>query len=522
VLGGVRELWDSGLPAIAGVVFLASFTVPLLKVLALAWILRLHGTDRDRALRDRIHRIVHTIGNWSMIDIFLLSVLSAVGQLGALGSVTAEPGAIYFCAVMICCLVAAEIYKPRLIWESPGREPMNEPAIHPHDHGVTSPRRRTALSWVWLFPVMAALAAGAMFYRNWSQEGPTIYVQFSSAPGMKPEKTLLYYRGVEAGTVTGIQLGKNLDSVLVKVRLRKHAEELARQGTLFWIDQPVFNLAKPSGIQSLIDGNSLQARRGNGPPAYFFVGIDEVPVAPLEGEPLFIKLYAENIPVVETGSEVSYRGLSVGLVRSKGIDVTGRPYVEIGFAKNYIDIVRSNARFWSVVPWELSVGAGVFQINVPSLKNFLLGGIAMDYAGPDRGAPVSSGSSFPVHPSRESAMASSDPVTLEFRNGQGLVPGMTQLRYLGLPVGIVETAVPVNGKVLVTARFREGYDFLRSSGSVFSIIRPVVEIPKVGGLETWSAASTSIASRDRGQDRQQFQGSQPGRGRFHQLRAGRV
>jgi paraquat-inducible protein A len=119
VLGGVKELWDSNLPAIAGVVFLASFVVPFLKVAALGWILWLHGTDLHQGARDTVHRIVHRIGSWSMIDIFLLSVLAAVGQLGALGSVTAEPGAIYFSAVMICCLLAAEIYKPRLIWESP-------------------------------------------------------------------------------------------------------------------------------------------------------------------------------------------------------------------------------------------------------------------------------------------------------------------------------------------------------------------------------------------------------------------
>ena len=118
VLGGVKELWDSGLPLIAGVVFLASFVVPFLKLATLGWILFLHGTDRHRARRNFLHAIVRRIGSWSMIDIFLLSVLAAVGQLGALGSVTAEPGAIYFCTVMISCLLAAEIYKPRLIWET--------------------------------------------------------------------------------------------------------------------------------------------------------------------------------------------------------------------------------------------------------------------------------------------------------------------------------------------------------------------------------------------------------------------
>jgi paraquat-inducible protein A len=117
VLGGVKELWDSNLPAIAGVVFLASFVVPFLKVVSLGWILWLHGTDQQQTMRNTVHRIVHRIGSWSMIDIFLLSVLSAVGQLGALGSITAEPGAIYFCGVMVSCLLAAEIYKPRLIWQ---------------------------------------------------------------------------------------------------------------------------------------------------------------------------------------------------------------------------------------------------------------------------------------------------------------------------------------------------------------------------------------------------------------------
>lgn len=150
----------------------------------------------------------------------------------------------------------------------------------PQDHGVVAPRKGFRISWVWLFPILAAIAAGTMFYRNWVKEGPMIYVQFASAPGIKPQKTQLYYRGVEAGTVTGIQLGKNLDTVLVKVRLLRHAEELAREGTLFWIDQPVFNLAKPSGIESLIEGNSIQARKGSGNPAYFFVGSDEVPLAP--------------------------------------------------------------------------------------------------------------------------------------------------------------------------------------------------------------------------------------------------
>lgn len=351
------------------------------------------------------------------------------------------------------------------------------------DHGVIAPRKGMRISWVWLFPLLAALAAGTMFYRNWSNEGPTIYVQFASAPGMKPEKTLLYYRGVEAGTVTGVQLGKNLDTVLVKVRLRKHAQDLAREGTLFWIDQPVFNLAKPSGIQSLIEGNSLQARKGSGGPAYFFVGSDEVPLAPLESEPLLIRLTAPVIPTVETGAEVTYRGLPVGLVRKKGLDDDGMPYLEVGFFSRYVNLVKTTSRFWVVPPLSAKLGAGILQLDISSLKSLLLGGIAFDNFG-DKGAQAASHTRIPLYPDETMARCSSEPITLEFRNGQGLVAKLTQLRYLGLPVGIVEKVDPSGGKVIVTARLLPGYDILRRRGSVFSIMRPVLELQKVSGLET--------------------------------------
>jgi paraquat-inducible protein B len=323
-----------------------------------------------------------------------------------------------------------------------------------------------------------------MFFRNWRDQGPEIYVEFDSAPGMKPEKTLLYYRGVVAGMVTGVQLDKHLDKALVRVRLKKYAEDLASEGTLFWIDQPVFNLAKPSGIQSLIEGNSLQAKRGNGRPSYYFIGSNEVPLDPMEGDPLSVRLLCEKNPYVERGSEVTYKGITIGLVRKKGIDRNGSPYLEISFEKRYADMVCSNARFWTLPPWSLRMGSGIFELDVDSLKNFLLGGLALDYFGPEKGTPVPQGFEFTLQPSEEFARAVSDPVTLEFKNAQGLSEGLTQLRYMGIPVGIVEKVTPVSDKVLVTARFHAGYDLLRRKGTTFSIVRPQIELQKVSGLET--------------------------------------
>jgi len=119
----VLELWHSGLPGVALLVFLASFMVPLIKLLCLAWILWLHGSDRARPQRTTVFKILHQIGTWSMIDIFLLSVLVAVGQMGSMASVVPQPGVLFFAGMLLFTLFAAMIYKPELIWRSYADEP---------------------------------------------------------------------------------------------------------------------------------------------------------------------------------------------------------------------------------------------------------------------------------------------------------------------------------------------------------------------------------------------------------------
>ncbi len=116
VWGGVMELYRVGLWPAAVIVFLASLCVPFLKLTAMAWLLWMDGrTDRRRG-RTRLFRLLESVGTWSMVDIFLLSVLVAVGQLGSLASVQAEPGAVFFAAVLICTLFAASRYDVRMIW----------------------------------------------------------------------------------------------------------------------------------------------------------------------------------------------------------------------------------------------------------------------------------------------------------------------------------------------------------------------------------------------------------------------
>ena len=119
VMGGVVELYETGLVPVAAVVFLASVVVPVVKLVSLSWLLGLHGSDVDQSRRMKVHIFLIRIGTWAMVDIFLLSILVAVGQLGILASVQAELGALFFAAMIICTLYAADVYKTYMIWRQP-------------------------------------------------------------------------------------------------------------------------------------------------------------------------------------------------------------------------------------------------------------------------------------------------------------------------------------------------------------------------------------------------------------------
>jgi paraquat-inducible protein A len=122
VMGGVMEMYHSGLWPVAVIIFLASILVPLAKLVVTVWILWLHGTSRWQRERSLIRHAMIKIGSWAMIDIFLLSVIAAVGQLGTLASVHAEPGALFFAAVLLCNVFSYELYKTSWIWEQAREE----------------------------------------------------------------------------------------------------------------------------------------------------------------------------------------------------------------------------------------------------------------------------------------------------------------------------------------------------------------------------------------------------------------
>jgi paraquat-inducible protein A len=120
ILGGVEELMTARQYPLAALVFFASILVPVLKLVGLSAMLVTIQTGRSGWLRDRtrLYHIVRFIGRWSMIDIFMESLLGALVVFGSVITIEPGVGAVAFCGVVILTMFAAETFDPRLMWDA--------------------------------------------------------------------------------------------------------------------------------------------------------------------------------------------------------------------------------------------------------------------------------------------------------------------------------------------------------------------------------------------------------------------
>lgn len=146
ILSGVSALVHAGEWPIAIVVFAASILVPIIKIVLLSWVyfatqLGLSGPLRERTL---VYRVTELVGRWSMVDVFMVSILAALVKLGNIASIQPGFGAVAFCGVVILTMLSAMAFDPRLIWDHAGlrksrtQEPANNRQDQVGSQGATS------------------------------------------------------------------------------------------------------------------------------------------------------------------------------------------------------------------------------------------------------------------------------------------------------------------------------------------------------------------------------------------------
>jgi paraquat-inducible protein B len=259
-------------------------------------------------------------------------------------------------------------------------------------------RRRRLFRLIWVVPVAALFVAVYLVYQHVISIGPEIAIRFSDASGLRVGQTPVNYRGVQIGEVTRIELSGDEKQAVVKVRLRRFAASIAREGTQFWIVRPQLGWGNITGLGTVLTGPEIQALPGKGESRQrTFTGLDSVPVA-VDSSGLRLILRAERPKGIRVNTPVNYRGVEVGMVhRIELAPNSASADIHILIRSRYAGLVRAGSAFWNESG--MSAKGGILkgiELELESLRTLFTGSI--EFATPsESSARVKPGTVFFLH-----------------------------------------------------------------------------------------------------------------------------
>ncbi len=119
IVGGAVELLHHGAVGIALIILIASVVIPFGKFMAIAFlaISVTRPSSVSNHHRQLLYEVVEYIGRWSMIDIFVVAIMSSLVQLNTLAAVNPGRASLFFALSVIFTMLSAQAFDSRMIWD---------------------------------------------------------------------------------------------------------------------------------------------------------------------------------------------------------------------------------------------------------------------------------------------------------------------------------------------------------------------------------------------------------------------
>lgn len=125
IIAGAIEIAKHGDIPIALIVLIASVVIPVSKFAAIAYLAWTVQRRSHHSIlgRMKLYEVIEFIGRWSMVDVFVVAILSALVQLSVVASIQPGPAVLTFALSVIFTMLSAKSFDTRLIWDAlPGRD----------------------------------------------------------------------------------------------------------------------------------------------------------------------------------------------------------------------------------------------------------------------------------------------------------------------------------------------------------------------------------------------------------------
>lgn len=355
---------------------------------------------------------------------------------------------------------------------------MTEPTI---ESATIRPKR--GISAIWLLPLVAVAIAGWLMYKNIGELGPTVTVSFDNGSGISVGKTPVIYQGIKVGDVKSLQLDDDLEGVTATLSLSRQIAPLIRTNTSFWLVKPQISLSGISGLDTLVAGNYISFKPGDGEPAERFDALLEPPPLASNLPGLRLNLKATRLGSLAVGAPILHQQIDVGDIESYrlvggGVDVIAR------IDPPYRHLVNESSRFWQQSGFKINASLQGINIDSGSIASILVGGVEFDT--PDKSeSDVEDNTAFALFESQERAQGSQT-ISVYFQDPDGLKVGST-VRLLGMDIGAVESLDFVDAQPEKGARLRleirSPHHHYLNEQTQFWRVKPEVSSSGISGLD---------------------------------------
>ncbi len=234
-------------------------------------------------------------------------------------------------------------------------------------------------SRLWWLTLLCGLISLGLFWYSRQSNGDLISIDFDDSYGLKPEDRLKYH-GVEIGSVERIELNRDLNAVLVQVRMTPQSRSMAGEGARFWIVRPLVAIDSIQGLDTILGAKylAIEPAPSGARPRTRFKGLQSPPIVTPRDGSLEITLDANTRGGLESNAPILYRGYRIGSVVQVGFASDARTVqARCAIDPEYRDLVRANSKFWNRSGWHLDVGLSGVRLDADTLAQMLSGGIEM-------------------------------------------------------------------------------------------------------------------------------------------------
>lgn len=140
-------------------------------------------------------------------------------------------------------------------------------------------------SRLWWLTLLCGLISLGLFWYSRQSRGDLIAIDFGDSYGLKTEDRLKYH-GVEIGSVEKIELNRELNGVLVHVRMTPQSRSMAGEGARFWIVHPLFSIDSIQGLDTILGAKylAIEPAQNGAKTMTRFTGLESPPmVTPRDG-----------------------------------------------------------------------------------------------------------------------------------------------------------------------------------------------------------------------------------------------